>query len=36
MVYSVDKNYGYNKPSNIVGDFFKNKFFKNIKIISRF
>ena len=28
MVYSVDKNYGYNKPSNIVGDFFKNKFFK--------
>lgn len=28
MVYSVDKNYGYNKSSNIVGDFFKNKFFK--------
>ncbi len=28
MVYSVDKNYMYNKHSNTVGDFFRNNFLK--------
>ncbi len=28
MIYSIDKNYLYNKQSNTVGDFFKNKFLK--------
>lgn len=28
MIYAVDINYCYNKHSNTVGDFFKNKFLK--------
>ena len=34
MIYSIDKNYLYNKQSNTVGDFFKNKFLKKSPVYS--